>query len=478
MNLPDSVNPVSDPTTRLRPQPPIRALVIERDARVRALADQVLTLAGHVVRGVGEVAEGVAALAEESFDVVLLNGAQLATEAMAPIVAASARDSFAIVATTTADDGDGVRLLRQGVHGVLASPIDPDALRHAIERAGQDARRMRELLLLRGLLGGQADSVLVGRSPAMQRLRELVHRAAASAATVVVSGEPGTGKALVARTIHALSAQAAERCTVVSCTARDGGALERELFGGAGSSDGDGATVGALARIGGGTLIIDDATSLSAALQTRLLRALQERAFSGRATQRLVITVRESRAAGLGAPPPRYDLLGRAGVFTIAVPPLRDRRSDIPLLAAHFRARFVRESGCEAPPIGSDVVGAMLGYDWPGNVRQLEQYVARLMLAPPGARVPFESPSPSLSTRATVPSLLEGARAAHWTLDVLERAYIERVLDEEGGHQSRAAERLGIDRRTLYRKLKQYRAADAAQSRDAAPSARGAVKSA
>jgi len=464
------VIPVSDTLSRLRPQSPIRALVIERDARERELADQVLTLAGHAVRVVGDAAEGVMALAEETFDVVLLDGAQLGTEATAPIVVASAHDSFAIVATVSRGDEDA-RLLERGAHGTLARPVDPDALRFTVARAGQDARRTRELLLLRGLLGDHADAVLVGRSPAMQRLRELVHRAAASAATVVVSGEAGTGKALVARTIHALSAQAAGRCTIVSCTARAASEVERELFG-------DGAAGGVLARGGSGTLIVDDATSLPATLQTRLLRALQERALGGRATPRLVITVRETRAADIGAPPPRYDLLGRAGVFTIAVPPLRDRRSDIPLLAAHFRARFGRESGGEAPPIGTDVVGPMLGYEWPGNVRQLEQYVTRLMLAPAGTRVPFETPSPSLAARAALPSLIEGARAARWTLDALEREYIERVLTEEGGHQSRAAERLGIDRRTLYRKLKQYRAADAAPSCGGATSARGAEKSA
>lgn len=447
-------------------------LVIERDARVRELADQVLTLAGHVVRVVDAAARGAAALAEEAFDVIVVDGSQLVAEELTPVVAASAHESFAIVATVPAGVDD-LRLLEQGAHSCLARPIDPDALRLAVERAGREAMRTRELLLLRGLLGGQADSVLVGRSPAMQRLRELVNRAAASPATVVVSGEAGTGKALVARTIHALSAQARGRCTLVSCTDRGAAALEQELFGGSVEQAG-----GALARGAGGTLIIDDATSLPAALQTRLLRVLQERALSGHLTQRLVITVRETRAADIGTPPPRYDVLGRAGVFAITVPPLRDRRSDIPLLAAHFRARFVREAGCEAPPIGSDVMGTMLGYEWPGNVRQLEQYVARLLLAPAGSRVPFESPSPSLAAQAPPPSLIEAARASHWTLDVLEREYIERVLAEEGGHQSRAAELLGIDRRTLYRKLKQYRAADAAGLPHATTPARGAEMSA
>ncbi|HYD51337.1 MAG TPA: sigma 54-interacting transcriptional regulator [Gemmatimonadaceae bacterium] len=462
--------PTSNPAMPALPS--IRALVIERDAPTREQVSQVLTLASHSVRLASTLDEGTRALGEATYDAALVDAALVEHGGLSTLIAAAARESVSVVAGVGDRTRAGATALRAGAHAWLVRPYDPDELLGVLERAGRDALRARELGTLRRLLGSQGETVLIGRSPAMQRLRELVQRASASSVTVLISGEAGTGKELVARTIHALSEHARGTCTLVECTDRDPATLEQELFG---SSDG---APGVLTTSVGGTVIIDDATALTGPMQTRLLRVLQERALSGGPAPRLLITVREQRAPGYGSPPPRYDVLGRAGVFAIGLPPLRDRRSDIPLLAGHFRARFARETGAEVPALSADVVGSLLGYDWPGNVRQLEHYVGRVMLLPVGARAPFEAPAPSMAPQAATPSLVEAARAAHWTLEDLEREYIQRVLAEERGHQSRAAELLGIDRRTLYRKLKQYRAIEAARRRAAEPVRKGNERSA
>jgi DNA-binding NtrC family response regulator len=470
---------VSSPSIIPPRLPSIRVLAIEQDERVREQVRQLLTLAGHSVRFVADVELAVASIGSEPFDAVLADVAITGSEGLSAIAATPTIFGAVAIVAGLAHRGEGTTALLQRAHGWITRPYDSDELLRSVERAAQDALRGRELAALRSVLGGNAESVLIGRSPAMQRLRELVQRAASSRATVIVSGESGTGKELVARTIHAMSDHARGPCVMVECTGRDAASLEAELFG---TCDGTplGGSRSAFTHAGGGTVILDDATSLPAPLQAKLLRLLQERALADDAVAndfRLLITVHEQRTSGFGAPP-RYDLLGRAGVFSIVLPPLRDRRSDIPLLASHFRARFARDTGAAAPPLTSDVVASMLGYEWPGNVRQLEHYVGRLLLMAPGARVPFDAPSPSLAPHAAAPSLVEAASASHWTLEELEREYIKRVLDEARGHQSRAATLLGIDRRTLYRKLKQYKAQDAARRRAAAPAARGSEKSA
>lgn len=445
-------------TAALSSGPPgLRVLAVERDEHLREQLAQTLTLAGHRVRLATTLVEALQLLRDEPLEVVVADAALVGDGGVAAL--AAAEPPVGPVAVLAAGP-HGSRYAEHGAAGWLERPWDADVLLRVVERAGLEITRARELDTLRALLGGRAETLLVGRSPAMQRLRELVQRAAATRATVVIAGEPGTGKELVARTIHALSAGAPGPCVLVECAGRDAAALERELFGAAGDQPVVGS--GVLARAAGGTVIVDDASSLPAPLQARLLRVLQER-VQGTATSdfRLLLTVREERPT-FGAPqPPRYDLLARAGLFAIAVPPLRDRRSDIPLLANHFRARLARETGAEVPALSTELAASLIAYDWPGNVRQLEHYVGRLSLLPRGARAPFEAPAPTTEARAAAPALLDAARGSHWTLDELEREYITRVLAEERGHQSRAAQVLGIDRRTLYRKLKQYRAQDA-----------------
>jgi DNA-binding NtrC family response regulator len=287
----------------------------------------------------------------------------------------------------------------------------------------------------------------------MARVRELIGRAASSRMTVLVTGEPGTGKDVVARLVHDLSDRAGRPYVTVSCSGVDADALEAELFG-AHREDGGPARRGLFEEARGGTLVLDDVTGLPPTLRARLAQVLAERSVRRVGTDevvpvdvRLVLTARDQRNGK--SPLGNDDAIDRLNVLPIALPPLRERRSDVPQLVQHFRARLARETKSALPPLASDAMMGLLGHQWPGNVRELEHWVERAAFTPGATRL---SAADTARESTTFGNHDDGP-----TLDVLERRYILHVLDQEDGHQSRAAERLGIDRRTLYRKLKQYR---------------------
>ena len=309
----------------------------------------------------------------------------------------------------------------------------------------------RELSILRARVGDAAQRALIGKSPAIVRVRELVGRAAAVHAPVLVTGERGTGKDVVARLIHDLSERAARPLVSVRCSGVDPDALQRELFGCA-ASDGARARAGLLEEARGGTIVLDDAHALPPSLRMELARASASRTsrrVGGQETivvdVRLVLIARESGAESDAASV--EDLLVRFNAIELDVPPLRERRSDIPLLVHHFRQRLTEERGLEPQPLSPDEMLSLPGREWMGNVRELEHWVERHAL---GART--EQPG---AEAGALPGI--DLRSPQATLEQLERVYIMHVLTLESGHQSRTALRLGIDRRTLYRKLKQYR---------------------
>jgi DNA-binding NtrC family response regulator len=251
--------------------------------------------------------------------------------------------------------------------------------------------------------------------------------------------------------VHDLSERAARPFVTVLCTGANAGTIERELFGRAGGG-GTRARAGLLEEARGGTIVLEDAPALPVALRAQLARAAASRTsrrIGGLdvfpVDARMVLVARESGAESDAAS--IEDLISRFNAIVIAVPPLRERRSDIPQLVQHFRQRLAVTYGLELPPLSPDEMLPLLGREWAGNVRELEHWVERHALA---ARVePPRADSDALRGVELGPSQA--------TLAQLERAYILHVLGLEAGHQSRTAERLGIDRRTLYRKLKQYR---------------------
>jgi two-component system response regulator HydG len=430
-----------------------RVLLVDDGEAGFSLFQSHLELAGHQVRRVGGAEEAIPILGVGEADVVILSSELISwLDRLAEAQCGSAVVSFIVAAQDPPPD-----LVRRALSGGVAEVVDraqgADALLLVVERAMRETQLKRELAVLRARVGDEARRSLIGRSPSMAHVRELVGRAAASRAPVLVLGEPGTGKDVVARLIHDLSDRAARPIVTVRCADADATALELDLFGRAAGEGHPRGRAGLLEDSRGGTLVLEDAFALPAALRARLVRASMARSArrvgaseSHSVDVRVVLT---ARTAVDGVHDRAVDeLLSQFNASVIELPPLRERRSDIPQLVQHFRQRMTTEQGRDLPPLAAEEMLPLLACEWPGNVRELAHWVERSALAVGGDRPRSDA------------SALEGfdPGTSQVTLEQLERAYILRVLALESGHQSRTAERLGIDRRTLYRKLKQYRA--------------------
>ena len=309
-------------------------------------------------------------------------------------------------------------------------------------------------------------SRLIGQSAPMERLFELIERVAPLRATVLITGETGTGKELVARAIHDASPRARRPFVPVNCAALPESLLESELFGhvkgsftGAVSS-----RRGLFEQAEGGTLFLDEISLISPHVQVALLRVIEERMIQRVGSSQLLpvdfrlvaATNRDLASETTNGGAFREDLYYRLNVFPIRVPPLRDRVADIPLLADHFRRRFMEDNGLDAPPFGATTLQRMASYEWPGNVRELEHFVERVVILSLGAtEIRFHSPDTAGRGELRI---VQRAADESWDLERLQREHILAVLEKTAGHQGRAADILGIDRRTLYRKLRSIRA--------------------
>jgi DNA-binding NtrC family response regulator len=426
-----------------------RVLLADGDVAGPIGLQQALESAGHQVTRVSTLEESMRRVAGGEVDVVVL--AAGLERSLEQLVSAQCGGSTAIVVLAQRPTATSVRdALRGGASEVVDASAETHILFAAVERVARDGQLRRELAMLRARFGEASQHALIGRSAGMAHVRELIGRAAGSRMPLLITGEPGTGKDAVARLVHDLSDRSTRPFATVRCGEVDRAALERELFGTAAGEDGR-SHAGLLERVHGGTLVLEDAASLPLALRAQLSRVGQTRRtqrLGGTDTVpadvRLVLVARIF--AGADAAGAVDDLLNTFNAMLIDVPPLRDRRSDIPQLVHHFRRRLASEHGIELAPMASDEMIPLLGREWSGNVRELEQCVEHAALATRTERSPASGHLSGLD--------LGAGRA---TLEQLERAYILHVLERERGHQSRTALRLAIDRRTLYRKLKQYR---------------------
>ncbi len=445
-----------------------RVLVVEDDTVVRGLLEKVLADEGYDTVGAASGEEALTQLGKHLFDAVLLDlnlpGIQgMDVLAVGPTLQT---DTPFIVMTAFGSVDTAVEAMKNGAFDYVGKPFRTDELLLTLRRAHEETTLRREVAQLRRRVreegpGGQ----MVGRSAGIERVRDLIARVSPSRATVLITGDTGTGKELVARSIHALSGRVEHPFMAVNCSAIPETLLESELFGHM-----KGAFTGAitskrglLEEATGGTLFLDEVGTLTANIQVKLLRALQERTImrvGGREPVQIDIRLIAATNLDLGeevrAGRFREDLFYRLSVFPIHVPSLRERRDDIPVLASFFLRRAAAEHRVEPPAIPPATMQRLMDYDWPGNVRELENFIERSVIMHAGAKtIPFD-PSEGLYRRQEH-DLLKLARAERWSLERVEREYILAVLEEVGGHQGKAAEVLGIDRRTLYRKLKAYR---------------------
>jgi DNA-binding NtrC family response regulator len=376
----------------------------------------------------------------------------------------AAPDLRVIVMTAAATVELAVAAIRAGAYDFICKPIDWTVLGLALDRAQRHRRLELEVVRLRRALDiTERFDELLGRSPPMLRLFRLLDQVACSDATVLIRGETGTGKELVARAIHRRSRRRAGPFVAINCAAMPEALLESELFGHARGAFTGAAQrhVGLLERAEGGTVLLDEVGDMSLTLQSKLLRALQERhvrPVGGAAdvpfdAHVLSATHRDLESATADGRF-RQDLLFRLDVIGVAVPPLRERGDDVLLLAQHFVERFAAAAGKTVTGLTSAVAERLLAWPWPGNVRELQNCMERAVaLTRTGSLVP-EDLSDGLRTFRPTQFVLPGDDPAQLVpLEEVERRYIARVLEACQGNKTLAARTLRVDRKTLYRKL-------------------------
>jgi DNA-binding NtrC family response regulator len=362
-----------------------------------------------------------------------------------------------VIMTGYASVETAVRALKEGAYDYIAKPFDPDDLAHLIRKALEHRRMRDENIRLRQSLEEIQAVDLVGKSPAMQKVPEMIRTVAPTDTTVLITGESGTGKELVARAVHNLSPRRFMPMVVIHCGALAETLLESELFG-----HEKGAFTGAQYRkkgkfevAEGGTVFLDEISDISLKTQTDLLRVLQEKEITRvGGTQAIKVDFRVVAATNkdLGGMVKegtfRPDLFYRLNVFGIRVPPLRERREDLPLLVDHFIRKYSQVMNKRFTSISKPALALLMSYDWPGNVRELENAIERAMVI--GREPEIQTPDfPLQLTPAPQPSVGK-------TLEDVGRDHILKTLEECHWNQSRAARILKIDRVTLYNKIKKY----------------------
>jgi DNA-binding NtrC family response regulator len=447
-----------------------KVLVIEDDEVLRRLLIDVLSDQGYQVESAETGEEGLDSMEGDVYDIILLDINLPGMDGMEVLRLAPARqpDAQVVMMTAFGTVDTAVEAMKQGAFDYINKPFSTDELILTIRRALEEQDLRREVARLRQKARGiDGHTQIVGKSPAIERVIDLIARVAPSRATVLITGETGTGKELVARAIHEASNRARGAFMPINCAAIPDNLLESELFGHM-----KGAFTGAIQNkkglfeeASGGTVFLDEISTMSMSLQPKLLRVLQENVImrvGGR--QPIPINIRLIAATNVdlkkrvAAGEYREDLFYRLNVFPIEVPPLRDRHDDIPLLSNYFLQKFSELYSIEPPKLPARTLDRMMAYNWPGNVRELENFIERgvvLHASGGSATIGFELPAETLE-RTDGANILDEAQKNHWTFEDLEREYIFRVLESVRWKKTEAAEILGIDRRTLYRKLKRY----------------------
>jgi two-component system nitrogen regulation response regulator NtrX len=447
------------------------ALIIDDEPNIRRMVGALLTAEGFEVRDAADGASGVAAAVQADPDVVLLDLMMPGNmDGMATLQALREKlpDVPVIMMSGRAGLADAVRATQLGAHNFLEKPLTPEGVLLTISSALELRRARREAEALRAELGLSGE--MVGTSPAMQRLREMIARVAPTDSRVLVSGESGTGKELVAAAIHAGSPRRDRPFVRVNCAALPRDLVESEMFG-----HERGAFTGASERRIGrfelahhGTLLLDEVGDLGPEAQAKLLRAIEAREIERLGGSkpipvdvRIIAATNKALQKAVRDGSFREDLLFRLDVIPVEVPPLRERPGDIPALVAHFASLFRVRTGRASPEWSPDAIAVLQRHAWPGNVRELANIVERLVILHPGMRItPREvsqvlPPSEETSIRHTVlPDAEQLDASLNDLLDEYERVLITRALAMSNGNIAEAARRLKTDRPNLYRRMK------------------------
>ena len=447
-------------------------LVVDDDSAHRTM---LRTLVGGWGYEIAEADDGVGAIRlveQRTYDLVLMDVRMLKVSGLEALTAIKAINPAIPVVIMTAFSSveTAVAALKQGAHDYLTKPLDFDKLRVTIERAMEHTRLKAENRRLRESLGLRFDrSRMIGQSPRMVALLDTVAQVAPSEATVLISGESGTGKELVAGAIHFNSPRRDGPFVRLNCAAVTETLLESELFGHEkGSFTGaDRRRDGRFQQADGGTLFLDEVSEMPLSMQVKLLRVLQEREITRvggddivRVDVRLVAATNKHLPDLIATGKFREDLYYRLNVVGLEMPPLRERREDIPLLAQHFLKLFAQRNRKTIKGFTPRAMDRITRHDWPGNVRELMNAVERAVVL---ARADYLSeedfpgtPEAESAIVGRQPEPKPAGITEGMPLDEIEKATILRTLETAGGNKSETARRLGITRRTLHKKLKAY----------------------
>ncbi len=446
-------------------------LIVDDEADIRMLIGGVLRDEGYATRDAADSDETLAAIQARQPTLVILDiwlqGSaldgieilrRLRTEMPSvPVVMISGHGTIE----------SAVEAIKIGAYDFIEKPFKADRLLLVVARAIEAAQLRRENAELRLRAGGDLD--LVGVSPAINQLRQQIERVAPTGSRVMITGAPGSGKEVVGRLLHARSRRSDGPFVAINCATMRPDRLEIELFGCEASNDGTPRKIGTFERAHGGTLFLDEVADMPLETQGKIVRALQEQTFErvggSRRVEvdvRVVASTNRELAVEIAAGRFREDLFYRLNVVPIRVPPLRERREDIPLLARHFMARGADAARIEIRDLGEDALAALQAYTWPGNVRQLRNVIDWLLIMAPGdASEPVRADMLPNEITAIAPSVVKWDKGSEiMTLplrdarEVFEREYLLAQVTRFGGNISRTASFVGMERSALHRKLK------------------------
>ncbi|HEX8068643.1 MAG TPA: sigma-54 dependent transcriptional regulator [Pyrinomonadaceae bacterium] len=441
-------------------------LVVDDEASVSGALELILGARGYDVRAAASAADARAHLAQRPFDLAFIDlrlpdatGIELLTQ-----LKADAPDTEVILMTAHGSLDVTIEAIKRGAFYYLEKPFTPEQVSMLVERALQFQGLGRENRLLRSTLAADAEAFgLVGHHPSMRHIQEVIRTAGPSDASVLIEGESGTGKELIATAFHFQSARADGPFIRINCAAIPAELIESELFGyrkGA-FTGADRDKRGLIEATHGGTLLLDEIGEMPAHLQTKLLRVLQERRVRRVGDERelevdfrLLSSTNRDTAQMIREGTLRKDLYFRISTVRVRVPPLRERRDDVVLLAERFLRRYAEKYRKRVRGISAAVLARLTRYDWPGNVRELESVIEHAVLF---ARADEVTPD-------SLPEQLRAAQAAHagcvippyLTMEEIEREAIAQTLERTGGNVKKTAEILNYHRPTLYRKLKKF----------------------
>jgi DNA-binding NtrC family response regulator len=443
----------------------IHILVVDDEKIMQDSLARILTKEGYKVQPASSGEEALQKFDIEPFDIVLLDIKMPGIGGIETLRRLKEVDPGVTILIVTGYPSidTAVKAIKLGAYDYITKPFTPDALRIAINRALERKSLLTENLHLRRQLKAKSESdTIIGQSEAMRNIYELVRRTAPTDSTVLITGESGTGKELIARAIHTYSLRQDKEFITVDCSALVETLLESELFGHVkGSFTGAiQAKYGSFELANGGTFFFDEIGNLSLDIQAKLLRVIQEKEIKpvgGEKTVkvdvRIIAATNQDLKQAIARKSFREDLYYRLNVVPIQIPPLRERKEDIPPLANHFLQKYNKKRKIPVTNVEPEAMNLLTSYDWPGNVRELENAIERALILEDGDTL-LPRCFPWIGGQKQGKALLTSS--TDYSLEEMEKEHIRRVLDKTNGHRGQAATLLGIDRKTLYTKVRKY----------------------